>query len=610
MEIKINKDQSDGERASKNIEKFVTSAESNASNYFPPKNKVVQNAPASEMKKESREKSNPNRFFGNILDKVIGFAIFMIFLGVPLFFAGITFQGTAFEKQIYFYFWLLLGLVAWLAKSIKTGEMKIRKTPLDIPILLFWITYLLSMLFSVDRWHSFWGFFGDPSRGFLGVTAFVVAYYFFFSHITKDRLKLILSAIIASGTIVSLWTIARLLDWQIFPSVIAENTPASLIGSFSGLNVFMGVFIILAVGAVLKIASSEEMKKTNRIILMSVLFVTIILGAVAFVLLQGFTFWPAILAGSGIFSLYAFSRVIKIPIHWIWLPMASFALFLAIFMVGNMNLSRVSLPAEVSLSYKMSWDIIKGGLKENAIIGSGPATYGYAFSKFKPQDFNLNQFYDVRFYQGSGLFLEAVPTIGILGTIIFLLLMFSYLSVSFYLISREKDKNKTISLAFFSASVALILNILFFKASGPIIVIGFLASVMALISIILESDAKLDYFNLSLKASPKYALSLAFVFVVLSSAIVFSFVYLGKIFASDALAGMAVKESDVNREDAVVKMQRSIQLNPKEGRYYTRLGQEYLILANQQAIGKDAKNNADAITNYLRNSINLLSKGK
>ncbi|MCK9379421.1 MAG: hypothetical protein M0P97_04745, partial [Candidatus Moranbacteria bacterium] len=52
------------------------------------------------------------------------------------------------------------------------------------------------------------------------------------------------------------------------------------------------------------------------------------------------------------------------------------------------------------------------------------------------------------------------------------------------------------------------------------------------------------------------------------------------------------------------------QLNPKEGRYYTRLGQEYLILANQQAIGKDAKNNADAITNYLRNSITLLSKGK
>ncbi len=581
---------------------------------FAPKIEPKQNAVAPETKKEvvEKEKKSFFGFFGNISDKIIGLSIFMIFFGVPLFFTGITFQGMAFEKQIYFYLWLLVGLVAWLAKSIKTGEMRIRKTPLDIPILLFWGAYLASLAFSVDRWHSFFGFFGDPSRGFLNVTAFVVAYYFFFSHIEKERIKLALGAIVASGTLVSIWTIVRLLNLQIFPQVVLENSPASLLGSFSGLNIFLGAFVLLSAGAILKIVSLDKLSGVKKIATIIFLFVALFFGAAAFVLVQSFAFWPAILLGSGIFSLYAFSRVIKMPSRWIWLPMAVFVLFLAIFMVGNgnLNLSRVSLPAEVSLSYGVSWDIIKEGLKENVISGSGPATYGYAFSKFKPQDFNLNQFYDLRFYQGSGLLFESVPTIGILGVIVLFLLVFSYLSVSVYLISREKDKEKTLSLSFFSASVILILGIFFSKASGPVVLLGFLVSAMALLSIILESEAEANYFDLSLKASPKYALSLAFVFVVLSSAIVFSFVFLGKVFAGDALAGMAIKESRADREKAVEKMQRAIALNPKEGRYYTRLGQEYLILTNEQAIGKDAKNNAEAIKKYLSNSILLLNKGK
>jgi hypothetical protein len=48
-----------------------------------------------------------------VADAVANISFFMIFLGLPLFFTGITFQGIAFEKQVYFYVWILLALVAW-----------------------------------------------------------------------------------------------------------------------------------------------------------------------------------------------------------------------------------------------------------------------------------------------------------------------------------------------------------------------------------------------------------------------------------------------------------------------------------------------------------------
>ena len=104
-------------------------------------------------------------------DVLISIALFALFFGIPIFFTGITFQGIVFEKQIYFYFWLLVGIVSWASKGVITGEMHIRRTPIDIFVLLFLAAYALSAFLSVDRWHSFWGFFGDPSRGLISVAA-------------------------------------------------------------------------------------------------------------------------------------------------------------------------------------------------------------------------------------------------------------------------------------------------------------------------------------------------------------------------------------------------------------------------------------------------------
>ena len=91
-------------------------------------------------------------------DLIITAVLVLLFFGVPVFFTGLTFQGIAFEKQIFFYLCLLIGLVAWVSKGVMTGDMRIRRTPLDIPIVLFWLFSIVATVFSVDRWHSFWGF--------------------------------------------------------------------------------------------------------------------------------------------------------------------------------------------------------------------------------------------------------------------------------------------------------------------------------------------------------------------------------------------------------------------------------------------------------------------
>ncbi|MDD5464426.1 MAG: hypothetical protein PHP62_04710, partial [Candidatus Moranbacteria bacterium] len=105
---------------------------------------------------EKQEKSGPqeSKMIG-FLDSIVTVSLVLLFFGIPLFFTGLTLQGISFEKQIYFYAWLLIALVAWVSKGVITGEKKIKKTTLENPIVPFWLACGASLFFSVCGWHCF-----------------------------------------------------------------------------------------------------------------------------------------------------------------------------------------------------------------------------------------------------------------------------------------------------------------------------------------------------------------------------------------------------------------------------------------------------------------------
>lgn len=548
-----------------------------------------------------------------ICDFLVSFSLFMIFLGLPVFFVGATFQGLAFEKQIYFYFWLLLALVSWAIKSVALGEMKIRRTSLDIPILAFLFVYLLATVFSVDRWHSFWGSFGDPSRGLAGVLALVLAYYIIFSNFSFKKIRLVLGALVLSNLALAVWTTLGIMNVNFLPEKISRFAPLSLIGSFSGLTVFFSLMIPLVVTAIVK--SGQEMaNKIFKIFSSAILFAVLALNLFLLLALHSFVStagWIAVLAGTVLFLVFVLSRIIRLPrSSWNWLPMAVFLVIIAFFMGGKLvNVARVNLPVEVSPNYQMSWDIARGALRDNFFLGSGPASYGYDFSRYRPQEFNLNSLYNLRFYQGSGAFFEALPTVGAAGTFFLVLIVLSFTGIGIYLLAREKNKDKVYSLGFFSAAAIFLVNLFGSRIEGPILILGTLVAMVSLATLFKESETEERHLSLSLKASPKFALALAFVVVVISASVIFLFVFLGKIFAADVYAGASNQNRAVS-ESVINKMARAIGLYDKEARYYVQLAQVYLALANQEALKSEQGKDLEKIKAYLNNSIISVNQAK
>ena len=546
----------------------------------------------------------PNRSkIAKTFDAIISVSLVALFFGLPVFFTGLSFQGLVFEKQLYFYFWLLIGLVAWVSKGVLTGEMKIRRTPIDIPVLAFVAVYGLSTIFSVDRWESFWGAFGDPSRGFLSVLALALSYYLITSHFTAARFRAMFIGLVVSSLFVVLWSTLVIMGIQFLPGELARFAPFSLFGTVTTLALFLSVVPALLLTALFVLfRQGFSGVKWYAWVGGALLLLGLLADLFLLLALSPFVSWVVVIGGIGFLLIYILAQIVRPAEQLTWLPMALFVVVLAFLMIGEVNIARANLPVEVMPKFSFAFDIAREGIKDNFLLGAGPANYSYVFSLHRPVEYNQNALFTLRFDQAPGLFLEALSTLGALGTIAYLALILSFISIGIYLLSSGRSRNKIYSLGLWSVSVMFFIASFIAPFNGSVVLVAVLSGILSLSALLWESGAEERYLSLSFQASPKFALALAFIFMVVSAGVAFLFVFIGKVFVADLSAGTAVRAATVS-EDSVRSLSRAAQLYPQEPQYHVNLGQSFIALANQEASKPADESDTNRIVAYLREAI-------
>ncbi|NTW15827.1 MAG: tetratricopeptide repeat protein [Candidatus Moranbacteria bacterium] len=541
-----------------------------------------------------------------VLDAVITTSLVAIFFGIPVFFTGFSLQGIAFDKQLYFYFWLLIGLVAWVSKGVAVGEMRVRRTPLDIPVLAFLGVYGLATALSVNRWTSFWGSFGDPSRGFLSVAALVLAYFLITSHYNRKRAGLMFGGIVVSSLLVTLWSFLAVMGIRFLPAVVEPYAPISLLGTLTTLSTFLAaVPVVLMTALFLAFREDGGIAKTwKRWAVAGFLLAGLLLDLFLLLALYSFVTWPVVIGGLGFFLIFILAQIVRPAEQWVWVPMAAFVVVFAFLMFGSVRIARVNLPVEVIPKLSFAFDIAKEAVRHKFFLGSGPATYGSVFSLYRPVEYNQNSLFTLRFDQTPGIFLEALSTIGVVGTIAYLVLALSFVSVGIYLLSRNRSRNKILSLGLWSLSMMFFIGSFIAAFNGPILLFASVVASLSIVTALAESGSEERFLSLSLKASPKFALALAFIFMVVSAGVAFLFVFLGKVLVADISAGRVARSSQVD-DQSVAGLGRAASLNPQERQYLVSLGQTYIALANREAAKPEGERDTDKVAAYIREAFRV-----
>jgi len=120
-------------------------------------------------------------------NKVLEYAFYAIFFFVPLIFAGNTSELFEFNKM-----WVAFGLTiiigtSWLTKMIVQRRIALQRTPLDIPLLLFLSSQIISTIFSLDQHISWWGYYSRFNGGLASTICYIFLYYAFVSNFSSYK---------------------------------------------------------------------------------------------------------------------------------------------------------------------------------------------------------------------------------------------------------------------------------------------------------------------------------------------------------------------------------------------------------------------------------------
>ncbi len=558
--------------------------------------KIINDAPKKNVKAVGKDSSIKG------LDFIIVSTIALVFFLCPLFFTNLVAQGIGFEKMILFYFLVLVGIVAWVTKGVVQGELNLKRTPLDWPILLLLIIFGLSTFFSVSMKDSLIGSYGNPAKGLAAIIIYILFYYLVVNNLNAKRIKIIFWSLITATGLLVIFSLLQLKNIFILPLAFTHAQNFNPLGSLSGLTAFIVAVLPLLIIAMAQV--QEIFPKANKFLIYAVKTICglVVAGALIILsLLNGFTFWPIAIVSIVIVLMFFLAKIIKITNNNLLIPLIVFLLLIILLVLGNFNVAGLNLPAEVSLSRSASWQIAQGAIKEHPLLGSGPSTFYYDFSKFRDIKFNASPLWNVNFDSASGIIFELAATIGAIGALIFIILILIALSVSFLTILKTEDREvSSILLGLFSSLVAIILYLLLFSQSNSLLITFVIISVFAFAAGLVMYPDKVKVLKLSFRASAKYALALAAIFLCVSAGVVVLFTLGLKMYLADESAQQATLTSDLNIK--VADLDKAIDLAPYQDVYYINNANNYMALANQAATTN--KSQVD-INNYLSKAINL-----
>jgi tetratricopeptide (TPR) repeat protein len=261
-----------------------------------------------------------------------------------------------------------------------------------------------------------------------------------------------------------------------------------------------------------------------------------------------------------------------------------------------------AFPLEISLSQGTSFEILKNLPLKSLIFGSGPGTFFYRWSKYKPEDINQTPFWGMRFFQPASEIFNLLITTGILGLLAFLFLIGVCLKKIFGFVltqieTEDPEKKRFLLWGILVGFFSLVFLFFLYPANFSILFLFWL--LVSFTALFEEKKRK----TIALQTSSLRALGFTFFLVLIlisgiSLAILYGQKYLGEVRYTQGLRAWQRGEIEISKD----YLRRATNLNPKMDLYWRDLSQ--ILLFQLQGLLARTDLNQEEMISFARNLIN------
>src|SRR3989344_8887432 len=162
-----------------------------------------------------------NEQYAKYLGTIINLGILALVFFVPILFIPLPHNindaiiFSEFNKQVVLIFGSLALFTLWCLKMILERRVTIVRSPIDIPLILFFLVNLLATIFSSDLFVSIAGYYGLFYPSLLGLLAFIVFYFTAVSNLEGKTKFYAAASFVASMVLVSILHLFNFLGYFI-----------------------------------------------------------------------------------------------------------------------------------------------------------------------------------------------------------------------------------------------------------------------------------------------------------------------------------------------------------------------------------------------------------
>lgn len=139
--------------------------------------------------------------------KILRGSFYVLFILTPLVFTPYNNELFEFNKMLLTYALTTIITGTWVFQMVSQKRVIFRRTLLDLPLLLFLLSQVLSTIFSIDPHTSVWGYYSRLNGGLISIVSYLLLYWAFVSNITKSEAIKMLRATVIGGVLVAAWAI-------------------------------------------------------------------------------------------------------------------------------------------------------------------------------------------------------------------------------------------------------------------------------------------------------------------------------------------------------------------------------------------------------------------
>lgn len=398
-----------------------------------------------------------NERVDNLLNLIFKSGVWLIAFFLPLLFWNFTSEFYETPKFILLAVVTVLLIVIWLVRFTITGKLNVTRTPLDLPIILMLIVFLISTFFAASRPVAIMGNLPRIHGGLATYIVYALFYLVLVSNLKQiAAVKQVISLLLISGIVLAVLSLSSYAGFNLFFLPWTAGIGFTPTGTSFTTAALLAILLPFPLMSILHTSSTEPLSSTPKAegnvissitdnltgkkiaakLSMTKLFYTLILSLfTATVVLTGS--WVNYLAAAAAFALVLFvapPMSIKKNIYLVSIPVAVavvVAFFSFVPVGGSKNIlytQAQSFPREIQLPFDSSWKVAVSAFRDAPFWGTGPASFLFDFTTYKPAEFNATKLWNIRFDQAFNEYLQFLATLGALGLIALLLLTSLFIS--------------------------------------------------------------------------------------------------------------------------------------------------------------------------------------